>query len=316
MTSEIQLTLFDYKEMPLAELELVVQHGLSTFMSTGLALLAIREGKKYREAGYSDFGVYLEERWGMAESRGWQLMNAGNMASEISSTIVEEIRPTHESQLRPLARLGTLKDPQPERWATAWKEACDLAGEGQQPTAKQVEDVVKEMLWVEPPPIPTGDFRVIYADPPWQFDNSGFDQSAAAHYPTMPTDKIMQLQIPSADNSVCFMWATNAMLTDAFEVLQAWGFEYKSNFVWVKETGPTIGFYTTSRHELLLIGTKGSRMLPEVRPISIIRGDVTEHSRKPENVYAMIESMYDGPYLELFARVRHEGWTIWGNENV
>jgi len=159
-----------------------------------------------------------------------------------------------------------------------------------------------------------GDYRVIYCDPPWQFDNSGFDQSAAAHYPTMPTDKIAELQVPAALDAVCFMWATNAMLQDALEVLQAWSFEYKTNMVWTKETGPTIGFYTVSRHELLLIGTRGQGMLPEVRPISIIKGKVSQHSRKPESVYDTIEEMYDGPYLEMFARSNRPGWTSWGND--
>jgi N6-adenosine-specific RNA methylase IME4 len=276
--------------------------------------MAIREGKKYRQAGYSDFNKYIEERWGMDHSYGLRQLNAGYIASEIVP--IGTIGPRNESQVRPLFRLGTSKDPAPEKWIEAWQGACDLAGEGNQPTAKDVDYVVKEMLWVDPPPMPTGQYRVIYADPPWQFDNSGFEQSAAAHYPTMPTDQIAALELPKADNAVCFMWATNAMLEDAFTVMSSWGFDYKSNFVWVKETGPTIGFYTTSRHELLLIGTRGSGMLPEVRPISVIHGEVTEHSRKPISVYSMIESMYDGPYLELFARVRHEGWDLWGNENV
>jgi len=316
MENSVQLTLFEYREMPLAELEAIVDRGLATFIEVGLALLAIREGKKYREAGYSDFQIYVEERWGMSKSHGWRLLNAGYIGAEISPMGEKKPKPTHERQVRPLARLGTWKEPAPERWIEAWNEACDLVGEGKQPTAKDVEYVVKEMLWQEPPEIPTGQYRVIYADPPWQFDNSGYDQSAAAHYPTMSTDNIEALQIPSADNAVCFLWATNAMLEDALEVMQAWGFNYKTNFVWIKETGPTIGFYTTSRHELLLIGTRGEGMLPEVRPISVLTGEVTEHSRKPEKVYELIESMYDGPYLELFARNARPGWEAWGNENV
>jgi N6-adenosine-specific RNA methylase IME4 len=313
MLNEIQLTIADYNEMPLGELESIVDHGLGRFIEVGLALLAIREGKKYRQAGYSDFDVYVEEKWGIGKSHNSRLLNTGYIASEITPQLGGKI-PDHESQVRPLMRLGTLTDPHPELWNEAWKNACDLVGDGKQPTAKEVDYVVKEMLWQEPPPIPEGEYRVIYADPPWQFDNSGFDQSAAAHYPTMPTEQIAELQIPKASNSVCFMWGTNAMLQDALEVMKSWGFEYRSNFVWVKETGPTIGFYTVSRHELLLIGTRGQNMLPETRPISVIHGEVTEHSRKPENVYSMIESMYDGPYLELFARQKHANWSVWGNE--
>jgi len=311
---EKQLTLFDYEAMPLISLEHIIQRGLSTFIEVGMALMAIREGRKYREAGYTDFEVYVENRWGMAKSRGWQLLNAGIIGTEIS-TIVEK-PPIHESQVRPLSRLATWKDPKPELWIEAWGLACEHAGVNQ-PTAKEVDYVVKEMLWIDPPPMPTGEYHVIYADPPWQFDNSGFDQSAEAHYPTMATEQISQLEIPASANSVCFMWATNAMLEDALEVMRAWHFDYKSNLVWIKETGPTIGFYVVSRHELLLIGTKGEHMLPEVRPISIIKGEVTIHSKKPASVYDLIESMYDGPYLELFARLKHsDNWDIWGNENI
>jgi N6-adenosine-specific RNA methylase IME4 len=162
--------------------------------------------------------------------------------------------------------------------------------------------------------IPAGAYRVIYADPPWQFSNSGFEQSAAAHYQTMPTEEISKLKVPAAENCVCFMWATNAMLEDALAVMKTWGFAYKTNMVWVKEKGPTIGFYTTSRHELLLIGTRGEGMLPEIRPVSIISGKVEDHSRKPRTVHDTIEQMYKGPYLEMFAREARENWKVWGNE--
>ena len=309
-----QLTLFDYEEMPLATLEGIIQRGMSTFIEVGLSLLAIREGKKYREVGYTDFQVYMDERWGIAKSHGWRLLNAGYIGAEISP-IGEKI-PLHETQVRPLARLGTWKEPKPELWIEAWNEACDLAGDDRNPTEKEVKYVVDQMLYKEPPPVPEGEFRVIYADPPWQFSNSGFDQSAEAHYPTQSTESISALstEIHASTNSACFMWATNAMLEDALSVMQAWGFEYKSNFVWVKDAGPTIGFYTTSRHELLLIGTRGQGMVPEMRPLSIIKGAVKEHSRKPEVVYELIESMYDGPYLEMYARGSRPEWTSWGNE--
>lgn len=315
-----QLTLFDYHKMPLEELEKIVARGLGTFIEVGMALLAIREERKYKEVGYSDFNVYLRERWGMSMAQGNRILNAGYIATEvvqvlpIGNTSTEYVRltPKHESQVRPLARLGNYNEPAPELWATAWIRACEIA-EGRVPTAKEVEFVVKDMLWHEPDPIPDGSYRVIYADPPWRFDNSGFDQSAEQQYPVMLTSDICNIYVPCADNAVLFLWATNSMIKDALEVIEAWQFNYKTNFVWVKSKGPTMGFYTQSRHELLLIGTRGENMLPEVRPVSIIRGKVTEHSKKPE-MYDTIESMYDGPYLELFARNEREGWESWGNE--
>jgi len=177
-----------------------------------------------------------------------------------------------------------------------------------------VKYVVDEMLYVPPPPMPDGKYGVIYADPPWQFDNTGFDQSAAAHYSTMTTVEIAQLPMPDA--KILFLWSTSAMLEDSLFVMKEWGFDYKTNMVWTKDKGPSIGWYLQTKHELLLLGTnpKYERLHPEYKPYSIIEGKVTRHSAKPVAVYGIIEKMYDGPYLEMFAREKREGWEVWGNE--
>ena len=158
-------------------------------------------------------------------------------------------------------------------------------------------------------------FTVITADPPWQYSNSGFSTSAEAHYPTMPTDAIAAMPVAdyAASNAVLFLWATNPLLPDALEVMRAWGFEYKTNMVWVKDRH-VAGFYCYGQHELLLIGVKGSA-IPEYVPSSLIQAPVSRHSAKPESVYELIERMYPhGPYLELFARAEREGWATFGNE--
>jgi hypothetical protein len=125
-----QLTLFDYEAMPLKSLENIIERGLSTFIEVGLALLAIREDKKYKEAGYTDFNVYIEERWGMDRSHGMRLLNAGYIAQELDADR-HLISPKNEWQVRPLTRLGTLETPkddwpQPECWIDAWSGASDL----------------------------------------------------------------------------------------------------------------------------------------------------------------------------------------------
>ena len=112
------------------------------------------------------------------------------------------------------------------------------------------------------------------------------------------------------------MWATNAKLKDAFKVLEGWGYDYKTNFVWIKNK-LGLGNYVRGKHELLLIGKKGKIPTPEeaTRPPSIIVANVQEHSKKPEIVYELIESMYPNrQYLELFARNTREGWVSWGDE--
>lgn len=164
--------------------------------------------------------------------------------------------------------------------------------------------------------LPEGKFRVIYADPPWRYQNTSFATSAEAHYPTLSVPEICALPIPdlAAEDSILLLWATNPLLPEALEVIQAWGYTYKQNYVWVKDR-VLPGFHHLSKHELLLVATRGS-CLPTGKLVpSVIEAPRKEHSRKPE-LYGMIESLYPGPYLELFARNRENrtGWTFWGNE--
>ena len=163
--------------------------------------------------------------------------------------------------------------------------------------------------------LPAEIFQVIYCDPPWQYSNSGFEMSAENKYPTMSIDELRKLRVNEISDTHCamFMWATNPLLKDALSLMTTWGFEYKTNLVWVKNRH-TAGFYTFGQHELLLIGTKGS-MLPVEKPTSIITGDNNIHSRKPEIVYDIINTMYPGlKKVELFARKGQKGFTPWGNE--
>jgi len=101
---------------------------------------------------------------------------------------------------------------------------------------------------------------------------------------------------------------------EGFQVCKAWGFNYKAQLIWKKNKGPSIGWFTKPRHELLYIATKGKGVHPKEKFESVFEAEVTEHSKKPEIVYEMIESMYTGPYIELFAREKREGWESWGNE--
>ncbi len=164
-------------------------------------------------------------------------------------------------------------------------------------------------------PLPEGVFDVIYADPPWQYDNSGISGAAENHYPTMTTEDICALKVPSAENSVLFLWVTNPMLQDGLLVAKAWRFAYKTNMVWIKEKAGQ-GFYVKGQHELLFICVKGNyRPNDSIYMRSVVSSAREEHSAKPSVFYDIIEELYpDGKYLELFARVQHPKWTAWGNE--
>lgn len=160
-------------------------------------------------------------------------------------------------------------------------------------------------------------YRVIYADPPWSYNDkqdTGMLGGAVKHYTTMPLNDICELPVPSADNAVLFMWVTSPLLEDSFKVINAWGFKYKSSFVWDK-VAHNMGHYNSVRHEFLLIATKGS-CTPDVKRLfdSVVSIERTEHSRKPKEFRDMIDTLYPtGNRLEMFAREAPDGWDVWGN---
>lgn len=166
--------------------------------------------------------------------------------------------------------------------------------------------------------LPDTKYRVIYADPPWQYGDSGYGSGAAEfHYPTMPLADICALPISemALSDSVLFIWVTSPMLWEGMEVIKAWGYKYKASFVWDKGK-PFIGHYNFVQHELLLVATKGS-CIPEIKqlPNSLVSLCRESHSTKPEEFRKMIDSLYpSGKRVELFARKKVAGWDSWGNQ--
>jgi N6-adenosine-specific RNA methylase IME4 len=156
-------------------------------------------------------------------------------------------------------------------------------------------------------------FGTIYADPPWEYGNRATRGAAAHHYRTMTVEQIAALPVPklAAPDAHLHLWTTNAFLFAAEQVMRAWGFEYKSCFVWTK---PTVGLgnYWRVAHEFLLLGVRGKCPFRDKGQRSwqcIERG---EHSAKPERVRQLIELVSPGPYLELFGRRQAQGWAVWG----
>jgi N6-adenosine-specific RNA methylase IME4 len=163
--------------------------------------------------------------------------------------------------------------------------------------------------------LPEGKYDVIYIDPPWQYSNSGISGAAENHYPTMTIEQLGELKIPSADNATMFVWVTNPILFEAVPLIEKWGFEYKTNMVWIKDIAGQ-GFYVKGQHELLLICVKGNHRPDDSLYVrSVVQHPRLEHSQKPEVFYEIIEKLYPkAKYLEMFARNKREGWTSWGNE--
>jgi len=170
--------------------------------------------------------------------------------------------------------------------------------------------------------LPEKRYGVIYADPEWRFEpysrETGLDRAADNHYPTTPTNDIVLRPVGSiaANDSVLFLWATAPMLLSAIRVLQNWGFEYKTHFVWGKDRIGN-GYWNRNRHELLLIGTRGNIPAPALGEQwdSLLDAPVCEHSAKPECFAEMIEAYFPNlPKIELNARRARPGWDVWGLE--
>lgn len=161
-------------------------------------------------------------------------------------------------------------------------------------------------------------YDVIYADPPWRYDFSKSNSRAIeTHYDSMSQEDICFIKIPAKKDSVLFLWATAPKLPEAFEVMKAWGFNYKTNLVWIKDK-IGMGYHARGRHEHLLVGTTGKGRLPAATEKweSVIYAERTRHSKKPRIIYEIIEGAYpDCKYLELFARYKRKNWDTWGNES-
>ena len=172
-------------------------------------------------------------------------------------------------------------------------------------------------------------FYTILADPPWQFKNRtgkmAPEHKRLMRYPTLTLDEIKSIPVQEValDTAHLYLWVPNALLAEGLEVMKAWGFTYKTNIVWYKvrkDGGPDrrgVGFYFRNVTELLLFGVKGKNartLQPGRSQENIIVARKREHSRKPDEQYRIIESCSPGPYLELFARGKREGWEAWGNQ--
>lgn len=171
-------------------------------------------------------------------------------------------------------------------------------------------------------------FSTILADPPWQFKNRtgkvAPEHKRLNRYSTLSLKEICGLPVSQVANnpSHLYLWVPNALLKEGLEVMEAWGFEYKTNIIWHKirkDGGPDgrgVGFYFRNTTEIVLFGIKGSSrtLKPGRTQVNIISSMKREHSRKPDELYNLIEKCSMGPYLELFARGARKNWTVWGNE--
>ncbi len=173
-----------------------------------------------------------------------------------------------------------------------------------------------------------GQYSTLLVDPPWRFQNRtgkmAPEHKRLRRYPTMSLEEICDLPIRehASTPSHLYLWCPNALLREGLQVMESWGFTYKTNIVWYKirkDGGPDgrgVGFYFRNVTELLLFGIRGSMrtLQPGRTQVNLISTRKQEHSRKPDETYGLIEACSPAPYLELFARDRVPNWTQWGDE--
>jgi N6-adenosine-specific RNA methylase IME4 len=167
-------------------------------------------------------------------------------------------------------------------------------------------------------------YNVIYADPPWRYEQKGLQGAAENHYPTMSIDDMCALPVGNlaAKDCMLFLWTTFPMLPEALKLINAWGFQYKTvAFVWLKQNRKSkswfygLGFWTRGNAEVCLLGKKGKPKRHSASIHQFIISPIEEHSKKPDETRDRIVAlMGDVPRIELFARQKTEGWDVWGNE--
>ena len=167
-------------------------------------------------------------------------------------------------------------------------------------------------------------YQVIYADPPWDYQQCRLSGSAKKHYPTMRIEKLCALPVAEIADRDCalFLWATFPQLPEALRLIKAWGFVYKTvAFVWLKQNRKALtwfyglGFWTRSNAEICLLATKGHPKRQSAGIHQLVISPVERHSKKPDEVREkIVELMGDVPRIELFARQQTPGWDVWGNE--
>ncbi len=178
-------------------------------------------------------------------------------------------------------------------------------------------------------PFPAKKYNVIYVDPPWGYQNKATRAAADKHYGTMTIDELKQMPVGhggggclAADDCALFLWATFPMLREALDLIEAWGFKYKTiAFNWVKQNKSGAGLFwglgnwTRSNSEICLLAIKGKPKRVSAAVHSVVMTPVQRHSQKPDEVRERIVKLVgDVPRIELFARQSAPGWDCWGNE--
>jgi N6-adenosine-specific RNA methylase IME4 len=167
-----------------------------------------------------------------------------------------------------------------------------------------------------PLPLPPGTFDLIVMDPPWPY-GTHYDKDrwrGGSPYPEMSIEELRSLQIPASDDSVLWLWTTNAFMHEAYHLLEAWGFEPKTILTWVKDK-MGLGVWLRGITEHCILAAKGSPDIKLTNETTVLYGERREHSRKPEEFYRLLQELCPAKRrLDMFSREKREGWEQYGDE--
>lgn len=270
----------------------------------------------YGEHAYGERKALFEEGGPLAELEFQTVRVYGYVANNVDpnqrSSKLTWTHHRHVADLPPAQQRKWLAKAEKEAWSSNELKA-GIARQAAVEKTKSVELDAKRL----------GKFVVLYADPPWRYENppmGGSNRSIENHYPTMDLEEICAL--PAGDlaheNAMLFMWATSPKLAECMQVLDAWGFTHRTTMVWIKDK-IGMGYHARERHEILIIAKRGELPppAPDCRPDSVVEAPRLEHSAKPTIFYDIIDKMYpDVRKVELFGRAPEdrEGWVAWGNQ--
>ncbi len=317
--------------LPLSWTDSIARFSAWVVLSQGLGTLLVHIGARMRPTN-TQGGVTQVLRWIQMETN--TLLKELDDARRKAGLSKAELARLADTQPASLRRLFSGSDRNPQ--ITTLASLAEVLGHEIRVVPKSREELAvavhrgagvqsasEDLRTVE-----GGPFSTILADPPWRFMNRtgkvAPEHRRLSRYDTMTTAEIRALPIPEVltDNAHLYLWVPNALIADGLQVMESWGFTYKSNIVWAKrrkDGGPDgrgVGFYFRNVTELILFGVRGSMrtLAPGRRQVNMIETRKREHSRKPDEQYDVIEDCSPGPYLELFARYSRPGWVSWGNE--
>jgi N6-adenosine-specific RNA methylase IME4 len=266
--------------------------------------------KKGFTGRYTDSKVYdeLEQITGLEHSTIKKYKHIAEQTSLLrSNDIPKNVGFSHFQEVAKLT---------PERQESFLKQASE-----EKLSVRDLRETIRkaDVQFIENVELPDDKFQIIYADPPWKYGNSMPDYftEQANHYPLMTIQELCDMPIKDITdkNAVLFMWVTSPILEECFQVINAWGFKYKTSFVWDK-VKHNMGHYSSVRHEMLLLCIRGSypKESSNLRD-SVFTEERTQHSKKPDYFYGLIEELYPtGKKIELFSRNKREGWNSYGNQ--